>query len=1155
MQETAHAEAQGRNRDSPASTAWIAAAHLLALWTFAVSQPILDLIGRQPDFLVAQRLTGAPLITLALAGAVGVPALLALPLLIPGLRASRAARFWTDGLRALLGAAFALQLTHSLPAAVALLLAIATGAFATICLNRYRVFSNLLALGAIAAVVAPLLFLLRPGVRGLLPTVSATGFVPESPIAEAPAIENDVPIVMVIFDELPASSLQRQDGSIDGRRFPSFGTLAEGADWYARAVTVGLETSKAVPALLTGKLPRSGQTAYYSDHSSNLFSWLAGRGGYRVVAHETVSHLCPPAICGGTQPNPWRQLARATDDLSVVYAHLLLPPELRTRLPSVSHTWTGFRADRSVPEGDRSPAVGGVLDQNVPRLVDRFLHRIDETANTAAFYYLHLNLPHRPWKYLPSGREYTPAGTPVSPSGFEGRRLPNDDRRTIHGLQRHLLQVGYADRVLGQILDRLKKVGIYDRALIVVAADHGHSFRPGQPRRSPTLANLEDVLEVPLIVKRPGQNEGAVFDHLVRTVDVVPTIAAEIGAELPWPVDGRPLQDRSPRELRVCCFREGDAARSFRTDPIRRQETLDRLDRLFQDPVSGERPDLDRAHPEDRQNALAAERLEHPFRGVFAAGPRPDLLDRPTHGLIGKGAAGDDPAGDGTAILEGPSAYRNVRPETGFIPSLVTGRIEPGVADGTPLAVSLDGTVRATTETLTERGASRFAALIEERWLSAGSHEIRVYTIRGGGDPPGDQDRTFLTPLSSGRAPRLVVEAGGLRAVDLGGDLYLERVDHLFQGDVEADTGGFRGRLLSGPGEELLRPEEFFVFGGPDLLYRGPDEALRRRIRRRGDERQQMQFRIFVPAALVNEKPVRLLARSGHQVQQLYPPRPPGTFELSHDANSRLVLLRRPRNTPHILPERVPVESAGSGIIGFVDGWDRDRRRILGWAADRHDLGSHQEIVAFLGGNEYWVGTTGLRHSGASERAGHRQSGFGIFDERVSTWDRTPTARDQAAIEREGFVVYGISRRNLAARLPFAYQPLEPGPNGAEILPVSDGRRLPVQPPQDDFGGTIDSVSKPARRTLIEGWAGDVARGERPRQIVVYRDGTFLASLGTSRERPDVAAHHDDDRLLRTGFRGTVPGAPDPATFGERHRVFAIMLRGAAVELPLATSP
>ncbi len=1154
MQDTAAAEMQVRGRERPVFSGWIAAAHLSALWALAVVQPILDLIGRQPDFLVAQRLTGAPLAALAVGGATVVPALLSLPLLVPRLRAGLPARCWADGVRALLAGALILQLLHLLPAAAALVLSVIGGVGVAFCLNRCRGFSNLVAVSAIAVIVSPLVFLVRPGVRGLVAGGSAGQFEPDAAIVASPALETELPVVLIVFDELPTSSLQRPDGSIDARRFPSFSALAESADWYRRAVTVGLQTSKAIPALLTGTLPQADTIAHYSAHPANLFSWLASRGGYRIVSRETVSRLCPPEPCGQTQPNPWRQLQAAADDLSVVYAHLLLPPALRARLPSVDHAWTGFRTDRPVADVDRGPAGGGVLDQDVPRLVDDFLRRIDEGTGRPTLYYLHLNLPHRPWKYLPSGREYTPAGTPVSPPGFEGRTLPDDEGRTIHGLQRHLLQVGYADRVLGQILDRLKGAGIHDRALIVVAADHGHSFRPGQPLRSPTPANVEDVLEVPLFVKRPGQVAGAVFDHLVQLIDVVPTIAAEIGTQPPWPVDGKPLSDRSGREVRVCCFRGGDAIRSFRTDAVRRQQTLDRLDRLFRDGATAERGDPGRASLAGRQAARSADALEHPFRGVFAVGPRPDLLGTPANRLLGAYAAGNHPVAGRTAIIDGRSAYRNTRPESGFVPSLVAGRIEPRVADGTQLAISVDGAVRATAETFTHRGASRFATLIEERRLPAGSHEIGVHAIVGG--PPGDQGRTVLIPLtSSGQAAHLVVESGRLRGVKLGGDLVLERVDHLFQGSVEAQTGGFRGRLLSRPGEKLLGPDEFFVFGGPELLYRGLDDRSRRRVQRRGDDREQVLFRIFLPAALLDEEPLRLLARSGRQIQQLYPPRPPGTFEPGQDTEGRQVLFRRPANTPDALPERIPVRLADSGIVGSVNGWDQERRRILGWAADRRDPGSPLEVVAFLGGRELWVGTTGLRHERTLDRAGHLQSGFGIFDRRVSTSNRLPTADDETAIESEGLVVYAVSRRHVAARLPFAYRPLESDPDGAEHLPVSDGRRLPVQSPGNGFDGAIDSLSRPARRTLIEGWAADVQRGERPRQIIVYRDGKFLARFGLNRERPDVARHHDDSRLLRTGFQGAVPGTPDPETFAERHRVFAIMLRGAAVELPNLARP
>ena len=52
--------------------------------------------------------------------------------------------------------------------------------------------------------------------------------------------------------------------------------------------------------------------------------------------------------------------------------------------------------------------------------------------------------------------------------------------------QRHLLQAGYTDALVGQILDRVEEVGLYDESAIVVTADHGVAFHADENRRHPT---------------------------------------------------------------------------------------------------------------------------------------------------------------------------------------------------------------------------------------------------------------------------------------------------------------------------------------------------------------------------------------------------------------------------------------------------------------------------------------------------------------------------------------------------------------------------------------------------------------------------------------------------------------------------------------------
>ena len=78
----------------------------------------------------------------------------------------------------------------------------------------------------------------------------------------------------------------------------------------------------------------------------------------------------------------------------------------------------------------------------------------------------------------------------------------------LQGYQRHLLQLEYVDRLLGRFLRTLERGRLYDRALVMVVADHGASFRVGQGRRPLTGDNLADIVSVPMFVKYPHQRRG-----------------------------------------------------------------------------------------------------------------------------------------------------------------------------------------------------------------------------------------------------------------------------------------------------------------------------------------------------------------------------------------------------------------------------------------------------------------------------------------------------------------------------------------------------------------------------------------------------------------------------------------------------------------------
>jgi hypothetical protein len=144
---------------------------------------------------------------------------------------------------------------------------------------------------------------------------------------------------------------------------------------------------------------------------------------------------------------------------------------------------------------------------------------------------------------------------------------------------------------------------------MVVAADHGVSFRAGEKRRPLSAANLEDIAYVPLFVKLQRQQEGRIEQAQARTIDVLPTLADALGVRLPWAVDGRSLLGPRPRERNAVLIK--DRGRRFVIPEgelrAKREQALRRQLRLFS---SGE-----------------------PLSRLFGIGPDRGLLGRAVSGV------------------------------------------------------------------------------------------------------------------------------------------------------------------------------------------------------------------------------------------------------------------------------------------------------------------------------------------------------------------------------------------------------------------------------------------------------------------------------------------------------------------------------------------
>ena len=164
-----------------------------------------------------------------------------------------------------------------------------------------------------------------------------------------------------------------------------------------------------------------------------------------------------------------------------------------------------------------------------------------EASELPRLHYLHSLLPHVPWRFRPDGSTYADIDLPGYFSQWD-----TDAGKARFGQQRHLLQLGLVDRLLGEYLDRLEAIGDFDRATVIVTADHGISFVPGERSRGIGEANAGGIANVPLLYKEPGQRAGTVQTRPVQLIDVVPTIAARLELDPPWTFDGHDMLAAGP---------------------------------------------------------------------------------------------------------------------------------------------------------------------------------------------------------------------------------------------------------------------------------------------------------------------------------------------------------------------------------------------------------------------------------------------------------------------------------------------------------------------------------------------------------------------------------------------------------------------------------
>ena len=293
-------------------------------------------------------------------------------------------------------------------------------------------------------------------------------------------------------------------------------------------------------------------------------------------------------------------------------------------------------------------------------------------------------------------------------AAFRSDLLPAPVIELAHS--QHLLQVAYTDRLVGQVIDKLKAEGMWDRSLVVIGADHGTGWTPGEPSRALGRRNAPDLLWGPQFIMAPGQDSAVVDGRNWEQVDLLPTVADLAGIQVPWRTDGS--------------SQTGEPART-------------RTDKWWYD-ILGRRQVLD--GPANWAQVLEGTtdtlvRGAEGVRGLYRYGPAGDLVYEPPASV---GPVGGAPA---TAVLDDRRPLGEVHPGSGTVPALVSGRLTAPPPPGATVLIAVNGRIGGGSEPFPERPgepAVRFAVLTPDLlWKPGHGHrQLQLYLLdRSDGRP------------------------------------------------------------------------------------------------------------------------------------------------------------------------------------------------------------------------------------------------------------------------------------------------------------------------------------------------------------------------------------------------------------------------------------
>ncbi len=192
----------------------------------------------------------------------------------------------------------------------------------------------------------------------------------------------------------------------------------------------------------------------------------------------------------------------------------------------------GSRFDSYTEVFNRKMWAGLVSSEGkAPKVNKAVFNWLGRNSGKKFFLWVHYTEPHLPYVYH---KKFDFGYNVVYPSFYA-------KGSNFRKIKQYDTEVSYVDHYIGELIEKIKELGLYEDSLIIFVADHGEGFGEHNYYGHGRIL-YNSTLHIPLIVKLPGNaDSNSAVERNVSLMDVAPSILSCVNIPVPEEMEGEDL--------------------------------------------------------------------------------------------------------------------------------------------------------------------------------------------------------------------------------------------------------------------------------------------------------------------------------------------------------------------------------------------------------------------------------------------------------------------------------------------------------------------------------------------------------------------------------------------------------------------------------------